>query len=117
MVLLDSGRVRGVASALKHAHIQKPFTRSFTNTHSLAEVGRQGKLLLLPVVAELDGGALEDAAECDGLDLPVRYWVAEQADARVHGLLAVESRGAEVFRPDGRNLVDVEVDHLERSED
>lgn len=106
-----------MASALKHAHLQKLFTRSVTNTHSLAEVGRQGKLLLLPVVAELDGGALVDAAEGDRLDLPVRYRVAEQADAGVHGLLAVESRGAEVFRPNSGDLVDVEVDHLERSED
>lgn len=106
-----------MASALKHAHLQKLFTRSFTNTHSLAEVGGQPKPLLLPVVAELDGGALEDAAEGDGLDLPVRYRVAEQADAGVHGLLAVEPRGAEVFRPNGGDLVDVEVDHLERSED
>lgn len=106
-----------MASALKHTHLQKPFTRSFTNTHSLTELGLRGKLLLLPVVAELNGRALEHAAECDGLDLPVRYWVAEQADAGVHSLLAVESWWAEVFCPDGGDLVDVEVDHLEKSWD
>lgn len=100
--------------ALKHAHLQKSFTRSFTNTHSLAELGWQGKPLLLPVVAELNGRALVDAAECDGLDLPVRYRVAEQADAGIHSLLAIESRWAEVFRSNSCNLVDVEVDHLEK---
>lgn len=106
-----------MASALKHAHLQKPFTRSFTNTHSLTELSLEGKRLLLPVVAELDGRALEDAAESDGLDLPVRYWIAEKADAGVHSLLAIESWWAEVFRPDGGDLVDVEVDHLEKSWD
>lgn len=102
---------------LKHAHLQKPFTRSFTNTHSLAEFDRQRKPLLLPVVAELNGRALEDAAEGDGLDLPVRYRVAEEADAGVHSLLAIESRWAEVFRPNSGDLVDVEVDHLEKGWD
>lgn len=106
-----------MASALKHAHLQKPLTRSFTNTHSLAEVGWRGKVLLLPVVAKLDGGALVDAAEGDGLDLPVRYRVAEQADAGVHGLLAVDPWWTEVFRSDGGDLVDVEVDHLQRGGD
>lgn len=73
-----------------------------------------GGALLLPVVAELDGGAVEDAAEGDWLDFPVRHGVAEQADARVHGLLGVEARGTEVFCSHSSDLVGVEVDHLER---
>lgn len=98
-----------------NTHTYKTLTHSFTNTHSLAVGGQaaEGTPLLLPVVAELDGGAVEDAAEGDRLHLPVRYGVAEQADAGVHGLLAVESRRTEVFRADGGDLVDVEVDHLE----
>lgn len=40
-----------------------------------------GGTLLLPVVAQLDGGAVEDAAEGDGLDFPVGHGVAEEADA------------------------------------
>lgn len=89
-------------------HSCKTFTHSFTNAHFLA-----WDALLLPVVAELDGGAVEDAAEGDWLNFPVRHGVAEQADARVHGLLAVEAGRTEVFCPDGSNLVGVEVDHLE----
>ena len=68
--------------------------------------------LLLPVVSELDGGAVEDAAEGDGLDLPVGDGVAEQADAGVHGLLVVEGGWTEVFRADGGDLVGMEIHHL-----
>lgn len=105
----------GVAAAFQHAHLQNVHTLIYKHTHSLAVGGQaaEGTPLLLPVVAELDGGAVEDAAEGDRLHLPVRYGVAEQADAGVHGLLAVESRRTEVFRADGGDLVDVEVDHLE----
>lgn len=70
--------------------------------------------LLLPVVSQLDSGAVEDAAEGDRLNLPVRDGVAEQADAGVHGLLGVEARRAEVLRPHSGDFVGVEVDHLER---
>lgn len=73
---------------------------------------RAGHALLLPVVAELDGGTLEDAAEGGWLDFPVRHGVAKQADARVHGLLAVDAGRTEVSGANGGNLVDVEVDHL-----
>lgn len=69
--------------------------------------------LFLPVVAQLDGGAIEDAAEGDWLDLPVRNGVAEQADAGIHGLLHVEVRGAEILCSDSVDLVVVEIDHLE----
>lgn len=73
-----------------------------------------GGALLLPVVSELDGGAVEDAAEGDWLDFPVRHRVAEEADARVHGLLGVEARRAEVFCSHSSNFVGMEVDHLRR---
>ena len=76
--------------------------------------GRWGRrALLLPVVAELDGGAVEDAAEGDWLNFPVGHGVAEEADAGVHGLLAVEAGRAEVACSHGGDLVGVEVDHLE----
>ncbi|TNN56239.1 hypothetical protein EYF80_033532 [Liparis tanakae] len=71
-------------------------------------------ILSLSYVAELDGGAVEDAAEGDGLDFPVRHGVAEQADAGVHGLLVVEAGRTEVLSSHGRNLVGMEVDHLEK---
>jgi len=93
-----------------NTHTYKTFTHSFTNTHFLVE-GRGA--LLLPVVAELDGGAVEDAAEGDRLNFPVRHRVAEQADARVHGLLGVEARRTEVTCSHSSNLVDMEVDHLD----
>lgn len=97
-------------AAVKHTRLQT-FTHSFTNTLFLAETC--GDALLLPVVSELDGGAVEDAAEGDGLDFPVRHGVAEQADARVHGLLAVETWRTEVSGSHGSNLVGMEVDHLD----
>lgn len=86
----------------------KTVTHSFTNTRLLVET----RILLLPVVAELDGGTLEDTAEGDWLNFPVRHGVAEQADARVHGLLAVDAWRTEVSSADSGDLVDVEVDHL-----
>lgn len=89
---------------LSHTHLQ---------THTSFCRGAQDSLLL-PVVAELDGGAVEDAAEGDRLDFPVRHGVAEQADARVHGLLGVEARRTEVLCSYSSNLVDMEVDHLEK---
>lgn len=87
---------------LSHTHLQ---------THAPSR-RRAGHALLLPVVAELDGRTLEDAAEGGWLDFPVRHGVAEQADARVHGLLAVDAGRTEVSGADGGDLVDVEVDHL-----
>jgi len=93
-------------------------------THTLTNLSRahsqfilslrrgSGDSLLLPVVAELDGRAVKDTAECDGLNLPVRHGVAEQADARVHGLLGVEARGAEVLCSHSGDLVGMEVNHL-----
>ena len=101
----------GVSVVGPNTHAYKTFTRSFTNTHFLAEAG--GHALLLPVVAELDGGAVKDAAEGDWLNFPVRHGVAEQADAGVHGLLAVEAGRTEVPCSHSRDLVGVEVDHLE----
>lgn len=100
-----------VVGLWSNTHTYKTCTRSFTNTHFLWE-GRDA--LLLPVVAELDGGAVKDAAEGDWLHLPVRHRVAEQADARVHGLLGVEARRTEVLCSHGSNLVSMEVDHLRR---
>lgn len=91
-------------------HTYKTFTYSFTNTRP-RRGGREP--LLLPVVAELDGGAVKDATEGDRLNLPVRHGVAEQADARVHGLLGVEARWAEVLCSHSCNLVGMKVDHLE----
>lgn len=73
----------------------------------------QRAALLLPVVAQLDGGAVEDATESDWLHFPVGNGVAEEADARVHGLLCIEAGGAEILRSHRGNLVDVEVDHLQ----
>lgn len=96
----------------QNTHTYKTFMRSFTNTHFLAEVLRDA--LLLPVVSKLDGRAVEDTAEGDGLDFPVSHRVAEQADAGVHGLLGVEARRTEIFRSHGSNLVGMEVDHLEK---
>lgn len=100
-----------VVALWPNTHTYKTFTRTFTNTHFLLGGGDP---LLLPVVAELDGGAVEDAAEGDWLHLPVWHGVAEQADARVHGLLGVETRGAEVFGSHGSDLVGMEIDHLQR---
>lgn len=96
---------------VKHTLLQNFHTLIYK--HTLPRRGAQDALLL-PVVAQLDGGAVKDAAEGDGLDFPVRHRVAEQADARVHGLLAVETRRTEVSRSNSSNLVGVEVDHLER---
>lgn len=90
------------SSKLSHTHLQ---------THAFSQ-RRTRRVLLLPVVAELDGGTLEDTAEGDWLNFPVRHGVAEQADARVHGLLAVDAWRTEVSGADGGDLVDVEVDHL-----
>lgn len=55
---------------------------------------------------------LGDTAEGNWLNFPVGHGVAEQADARVHGLLAVETWRTEVSCSDSSNLVGVEVDHL-----
>lgn len=79
---------------VKHAYLENFHTIIYKHT---LPCGGARDALLLPVVAELDGGAVEDAAEGDGLDFPVRNGVAEQADARVHGLLVVEARRTEVF--------------------
>lgn len=94
---------------------KKTFTHSFTNTlpRGGAAPGWGQRALLLPVVAELDGGAVEDAAEGDWLNFPVGHGVAEEADAGVHSLLAVEARRTEVACSHGGDLVGVEVDHLE----
>lgn len=70
------------------------------------------RALLLPVIAELDGRTLEDTTEGNWLDFPVGHRVAEQADARVHGLLAVDAWRTEVSSANGSDLIDVEVDHL-----
>jgi len=102
-VLWGCGQIRTTGKR-SHTHLQ---------THTLPCRGAQDALLL-PVVAELDGGAVEDAAEGDGLDFPVRHGVAEQADAGVHGLLVVEAGRTEVLSSHGRNLVGMEVDHLEK---
>lgn len=72
--------------------------------------------LFLSVVAQLNGRAVEDAAEGDGLDLPIRHWITEQADARVHGLLCIIARWAEVLCSHSSNLVGMKVDHLESIE-
>lgn len=101
-----------VVGLRSNTHAYKTFTHSFTNTHFLAEGGQDA--LLLPVVSELDGGTVEDAAEGDWLNFPVRHRVAEQADARVHGLLAVEAGRTEVPCSHSSNLVGMEVDHLEK---
>lgn len=69
-------------------------------------------ILFLPVVAQLDGGAIEDAAEGDGGHLPVGHGIAEQTDARVHGFLSVVGGGTEVFGPHRCNLVAMEIDYL-----
>lgn len=91
-------------------HTLKTFVHSFTNTRFL----KAGCLdaLLLPVVSELNGGAVEDAAEGDGLNFPVRHRIAEQANAGVHGLFGVEVRRTEVLCSHSSNLVGVEIDHL-----
>ena len=81
--------------------------------HTLFRGGTRDALLL-PVVSELDGRAVEDAAEGDWLNFPVRHGVAEKADARVHGLLGVEARRTEVLCSHSGNLVGMEVDHLEK---
>lgn len=98
-----------------HAYKKKTFTHSFTNTlpRGGAAPGWGQHALLLPVVAELDGGAVEDTAEGDWLNFPVGHGVAEEADAGVHSLLAVEARRTEVACSHGGDLVGVEVDHLE----
>lgn len=96
---------------VKHAHLQNFHTLIYK--HTLPRGGTR-VALLLPVVAELDGGAVEDATEGDRLNFPVRHRVAEQADARVHGLLVVEVRRTEVACSHSSNLVDMEVDHLEK---
>lgn len=98
-------------AVVKHALLQNFHTLIYK--HTLPRRGARGALLL-PVVAELDGGAVKDAAEGDWLNLPVRHRVAEQADARVHGLLAVEAWRTEVSCPNSSNLVGMEVDHLEK---
>lgn len=72
-------------------------------------------LLLLPVVAQLDGGAVEDAAEGDWLDLPVCHGVAKEADSGVHSLLSVVAWRAEVFRSHSCDLVVMEIDYLRKS--
>lgn len=96
------GGVTRTLTKLSHTHLQNTLPRR----------GVQDALLL-PVVAELDGGAVEDAAEGDWLNFPIRHGVAEQADARVHGLLGVEARRTEVLCSHSCNLVGMEVDHLE----
>lgn len=68
--------------------------------------------LFLPVVAQLNSGAVKDATEGHGLDLPVRHGVAEQTNARIHGLLGVEAGRAEVFCSHRGYLVGVKIDHL-----
>lgn len=93
----------GTLTKLSHTHLQNTLPRR----------GVQDALLL-PVVAELDGGAVEDAAEGDRLNFPVRHRVAEQANARVHGLLGVEARRTKVLCSHSSNLVGMEVDHLWR---
>lgn len=85
----------------------KTVTHSFTKTRF-----RVRHALLLPVIAELDGRTLEDTTEGNWLDFPVRHRVAEQADARVHRLLAVDARRTEVLGANSSDLVGVEVDHL-----
>lgn len=95
---------------VSHTHTQNIHTFIYKHTLSLRSAQ---DALLLPVVAELDGGAVEDAAEGDRLNFPVRHRVAEQADARVHGLLGVEARRTEVFCSHSSNLVGMEVDHLD----
>lgn len=96
---------------VKHAHLQNFHTLIYKHT---LPCGGPGIALLLPVVAKLDGGAVVDAAEGDRLNFPVRHRVAEQADARVHGLLGVEARRTEVSCSHSSNLVGMEVDHLEK---
>lgn len=98
-------------AVVKHTRLQNFHTLIYK--HTLSRRGARDALLL-PVVAELDGGAVEDAAEGDWLNFPVRHRVAEQADARVHGLLAVEARRTEVPCSHSGNLVGMEVDHLEK---
>lgn len=114
-VIIVGGKNRGgggegggvsVVGLVVNTHTYKTFTRSFTNTHW------ERAALLLPVVAKLDGGAVEDAAEGDRLNFPVSHGVAEQADARVHGLLGVEAGRTEVTCSHSANLVGMEVDHL-----
>lgn len=105
------GSVVVVGGGVGHTHTYKTFTYSFTNT--LPRRGVQDALLL-PVVAKLDGGAVEDAAEGDWLNFPIRHRVAEQTDARIHGLLGVEARRTEVLCSHSSNLVGMEVDHLEK---
>lgn len=102
---------RGSVLWVKHARLQNFHTLIYK--HTLPCRGVQ-EALLLPVVAELDGGAVEDTAEGDRLDFPVRHGVAEQANARVHGLLGVVARRTEVPCSHSSNLVDMKVDHLEK---
>lgn len=95
---------------LKHALLQNFHTLIYK--HTLPCRGAWDHLFL-PVVAELDGGAVKDAAEGDWLNFPVGHGVAEQADAGVHGLLAVETWRTEVSCSDRSDLVGMEVDHLQ----
>ena len=106
----------GERVVVEHARLQKKNFHTLIYKHTSswrrgAGVGEHA--LLLPVVAELDGGAVEDAAEGDWLNFPVGHRVAEEADAGVHGLLAVEAGRTEVACSHGGDLVGVEVDHLE----
>ena len=111
MTSLCWGRGQCCGAVVKHAHLENFHTLIYK--HTLPCRGARDALLL-PVVAELDGGAVEHAAEGDGLDFPVRHRVAEQADARVHRLLVVEARRTEVPCSHSGNLVGMEVDHLEK---
>lgn len=69
-------------------------------------------VLFLPVVAQLNSRTVEDAAEGDGLDLPIRNGVAEQTNAGIHGLLGVKAGRAEVFRSHIGYFVRVKIDDL-----
>ena len=106
-MVVEAGRAGRCCCWLWIKHI-RTHTHSHTRTHTLWYTLR----LLLPVVAQLDGGAVEHTAEGDGLDLPVGHMVAEQADAGVHGLLGVVAGGAESFCSHLRNLVAMQIDHL-----
>lgn len=70
--------------------------------------------LFLPVVAQLNSGAVKDTTEGHGLDLPVRHGVAEQTDAGIHGLLGIEAGRAKVFCSHSGYLIGMKIDHLKK---
>lgn len=74
--------------------------------------GQWSGTLFLPVVAQLNSGTVKDAAEGDGLNLPVWHRVAEQTDAGIHGLLGVVAGRAEVICSHTGYLVGMKIDHL-----